>query len=134
MDLTPLKTQISAKKIDLNVSPAKMSAGNDSPGTGTRIKGQQWEDLIQDGKKQFDDQIAQLDDKLNIVLAKQEYEYLKSYNIFVKRKEFELKQLITKLNEKNSDNTVKDQKINNLEATIQSIRADQIRMEKEKDD
>jgi hypothetical protein len=68
------------------------------------------------------------------VLAKQEYEYLKSYNIFVKRKEFELRQLITKLNEKNSDNTVKDQKINNLEKTIQSIRDDQIRMEKEKDE
>lgn len=68
------------------------------------------------------------------MLAKQEYEYLKSYNIFVKRKEFELRQLITKLNEKNSDNTVKDQKINNLEKTIQSIRDDQIRMEKEKDE
>ena len=53
--------------------------------------------------------------------------------MFVKRKEFELRQLITKLNEKNQDNTVKDQKINNLEKTIQSIRDDQIRMEKEKD-
>jgi hypothetical protein len=29
---------------------------------------------------------------------------------------------------------VKDQKINNLEKTIQSIRDDQIRMEKEKDE
>lgn len=52
------------------------------------------------------------------MLAKQEYEYLKSYNIFVKRKEFELRQLITKLNQKNSDNTAKDAKINNLEKTI----------------
>ena len=71
---------------------------------------------------------------MNLVLAKQEYEYLKSYNIFVKREEFELRQLIDKLNQKNSDNTVKDQKINNLEKTIQSIRDDQIRMEKEKDE
>lgn len=71
---------------------------------------------------------------MNLVLAKQEYEYLKSYNIFVKRKEFELRQLITKLNQKNSDNTAKDAKINNLEKTIQSIRDDQIRMEKEKDE
>ena len=52
----------------------------------------------------------------------------------MKRKEFELRQLIDKLNQKNSDNTVKDQKINNLEKTIQSIRDDQIRMEKEKDE
>jgi|FLMP01.2.fsa_nt_emb hypothetical protein len=43
-----------------------------------------------------------------MVLAKQEYEYLKSYNIYVKRKEFELRELIFKLNEKNSDNTAKD--------------------------
>ena len=34
-ELEPLKTKISAKKIDLNVSPTKFSAGgNDSPGTG----------------------------------------------------------------------------------------------------
>jgi len=38
------------------------------------------------------------------------------------------------LNEKNSNNTLKDEKINNLEKTIQSIRDDQIRMEKEKDE
>ena len=43
-----------------------------------------------------------------MVLAKQEYEYLKGYNIFVKRKEHELRELIAKLNEKNSDNTIKD--------------------------
>lgn len=45
--------------------------------------------------------IEGLDVKLNLVLAKQEYEYLKSYNIFVKRKEKELRELIEKLNEKN---------------------------------
>lgn len=78
--------------------------------------------------------VSKLDDKLNLVLAKQEYEYLKSYNIYVKRKEKELRLLIDKLNEKNSNNTLKDEKINNLEKTIQSIRDDQIRMEKEKDE
>jgi len=59
---------------------------------------------------------------------------LKSYNIYVKRKEKELRELIDKLNKKNSNNTLKDEKINNLEKTIQSIQDDQIRMEKEKDD
>ena len=59
---------------------------------------------------------------MNRVLAKQEYEYLKGYNIYVKRKEKELRELIDKLNEKNSNNTLKDEKINNLERTIIAIR------------
>lgn len=59
-----------------------------------------------------------LDTKLNRVLAKQEYEYLKGYNIYVKRKERELRELIDKLNDKNSNNDRKDQKIQNLEKTI----------------
>jgi hypothetical protein len=62
--------------------------------------------------------VSKLDDKLNLVLAKQEYEYPRSYNIYVKRKEKELRLLIDKLNEKNSNNTLKDEKINNLEKTI----------------
>ena len=85
-------------------------------------------------KQQVDDVISNLDEKLNLVLAKQEYEYLKGYNIYVKRKEKELRELIEKLNQKNSNNTLKDEKINNLEKTIASIRDDQIKMEKHKDD
>jgi hypothetical protein len=50
----------------------------------------------------------------------------------VKRKEKELRELIDKLNEKNSNNTLKDEKINNLERTIHAIREDQIKQEKEK--
>jgi hypothetical protein len=38
-------------------------------------------------KEKIDGTIGNLDEKLNILLAKQEYEYLKSYNIYVKRKE-----------------------------------------------
>lgn len=69
-------------------------------------------------KEEINHVVSKLDDKLNLVLAKQEYEYLKSYNIYVKRKEKELRLLIDKLNEKNSNNTLKDEKINNLEKTI----------------
>lgn len=68
--------------------------------------------------------ISGLDDKLNRVLAKQEYEYLKGYNLYVKRKEKELRELIERLNEKNSNNTLKDEKIINLERTIFLIRDD----------
>lgn len=83
-------------------------------------------------KEKIDGTIGNLDEKLNILLAKQEYEYLKSYNIYVKRKEQELRDLINKLNERNANSTMKDDKINSLEKTIQSIRDDQIRMEEEK--
>ena len=38
------------------------------------------------------------------------------------------------LNKKNSNNTLKDEKINNLEKTIKSIKDDQHRIQKEKDD
>ena len=72
----------------------------------------------------MEDVIEGLDKKLNRVLAKQEYEYLKGYNIYVKRKEKELRELIEKLNEKNSNNTLKDEKINNLERTIHALRED----------
>jgi len=75
--------------------------------------------------------IEDLDKKLNRVLAKQEYEYLKGYNIYVKQKEKDLRELIEKLNEKNSNNTLKDEKISKLESTISAIREDQIRKEKE---
>lgn len=94
----------------------------------------QTNDEVSKLKGDIDHVVSNLDDKLNLVLAKQEYEYLKSYNIYVKRKEKELRELIDKLNEKNSNNTQKDEKINNLEKTIKSIRDDQIRMEKEKDE
>jgi chromosome segregation ATPase len=77
--------------------------------------------------------IEDLDKKLNRVLAKQEYEYLKGYNIYVKQKEKDLRELIEKLNEKNSNNTLKDEKISKLESTISAIREDQIRQEKEKE-
>ena len=90
--------------------------------------------LIESTKEQLDCVISGLDDKLNRVLAKQEYEYLKGYNLYVKRKEKELRELIERLNEKNSNNTLKDEKIINLERTIFLIRDDQVRMEKEKDE
>jgi len=49
----------------------------------------------------LDDTIKDLDQKLNRVLAKQEYDYLKGYNIYVKKKEKELRDLIKKIVEKN---------------------------------
>lgn len=53
--------------------------------------------------------------KLNRVLMKQEYDYLKGYNIYVKRKEKELRDLIQKLSDKNQNITYKDDKLSTLE-------------------
>ena len=78
--------------------------------------------------------IVDLDEKLNLVLAKQEYEYLKGYNLYIKRKEKELRDLIEKLNEKNSNNTLKDEKINQLEKAVDSLRNDLMNSEKKNDE
>ena len=78
------------------------------------------------------EQINSLDEKLNTVLSQQEFEYLKSYNIYVKRKEKDLRDLIEKLNNQNNSNSHKDEKIITLEKTIAIYRDDQIKMEREK--
>ena len=75
-------------------------------------------------KVDLDNTLKDLDVKLNRVLAKQEFDYLKGYNIYVKRKEKELRELIMKMNEKNSNSTIKDEKILSLEFTIKKIRED----------
>ena len=59
----------------------------------------------------FDNNINELDKNLNSVLRKQEYEYLQAYNIYVKRKEKELRELIDALNEKNQRSNFKDLRI-----------------------
>ena len=58
--------------------------------------------------------IGDLDTKLDKVLKKQEHDYLKAYSIYVKEKEKDLRLLITKLNEKNSNNSLKDDLIYKL--------------------
>ena len=93
---------------------------------------EQWK-KVKETNNDIQDVIADLDTRLNRVLAKQEYEYLKGYNIYVKKKEKELRQLIDKLNQKNSTSNTKDKKINDLNTTIQRIREDQINLEKMKE-
>ena len=67
--------------------------------------------MLERTKAELDDVIKDLDQKLNRVLAKQEYDYLKGYNIYVKRKEKELRDLIQKLSEKNQTSTFKDDRM-----------------------
>lgn len=74
--------------------------------------------------KALNEVISQLDVKLNQVLKKQEYEYLQAYNIYVKRKEKELRELIAALDEKNSNNNIKDMRISQLEVSLEQMRKD----------
>ena len=49
---------------------------------------------VENARKELDDVIEDLDDKLDKQLKKQEHDYLKGYSIYVKTKEKELKTLI----------------------------------------
>ena len=75
--------------------------------------------------------ISDLDVKLNRVLAKQEYEYLKGYNVYVRQKEKELKGTIQQLSERYNNQGAKEKKIVALQLAIKSIRDDQIQMDRE---
>lgn len=54
-------------------------------------------DALEHHQKEIEKEIAGLDTKLSDVLRRQEYEYLQAYNIYVKKKEKELRMLITTL-------------------------------------
>ena len=76
--------------------------------------------------------IQGLDQKLENVLKKQEHDYLKGYSLYVKQKERELREIVAKLNEKNSNNTKKEEMIQNLKITIKKMHTEQINIEQEK--
>ena len=63
------------------------------------MEGTQCDGLVQleIHQKEIDTEIMSLDTKLSEVLRRQEYEYLQAYNIYVKKKEKELRMLITTL-------------------------------------
>ena len=56
------------------------------------------------------------------MLRRQEYEYLQAYNIYVKKKEKELRELIATLQDKNEDKNFKERRIADLELTIDKLR------------
>lgn len=65
-----------------------------------------------------------LDVSMEERLRKQADEYLKGYAIYVKEKEKDLRELIFKLHEKNSNSTLKDEIIFNLKQTIKKMNDD----------
>ena len=85
----------------------------------------------QRAKQELDETIKDLDVKLNRVLAKQEYEYLKGYNVYVRQKERELKTTIAQLSERFNNQGTKEKKILALQQGIKAIRDEQIVMDRE---
>lgn len=58
---------------------------------------------------------------------------MQAYNIYVKRKEKELRSLIDALDEKNSNNNFKDLRIQQQEVTIQNMRQDHFSYEQKQE-
>jgi chromosome segregation ATPase len=82
-------------------------------------------------KGELDEVVKDLDVKLNRVLAKQEYEYLKGYNVYVRQKEKELKATIQQLSERFNNQGTKEKKILSLQQAIKAIRDEQIIMDRD---
>jgi hypothetical protein len=80
-------------------------------------------------KEELKDTIEDLDLKLNRVITKQEYDYLQGYQLFVNKKTKDLRAIIDKLNEKNANSTLKDEKIVELELIIHKLRSEALRCE-----
>jgi hypothetical protein len=74
--------------------------------------------------------ISDLDQKLAKVLEQQEEEYLKGYSVYVREKERELRDLVTKLNERNSNDSLKDEIIFGLKGQITKLYDEGIKTEK----
>lgn len=87
--------------------------------------------LIDDASDRLNDCIKDMDQKLNRVLKRQEEEYLKGYSIYVREKERELRDLVTKLNERNQNSSLKDEIIFGFKAQITSMYETTMRAEKE---
>jgi hypothetical protein len=90
------------------------------------------EDIINKHRSEINSAINVLDVSMEERLKKQADEYLKGYAIYVKEKEKDLRELIFKLHEKNSNSTLKDEIIFNLKQTIKKMNEEQIKIEGQK--
>lgn len=97
------------------------------------------DDMLSNKKKETDKLVSELDAtiqdldvKLDRVLKKQEHDYLKGYSLYVKQKERELRVLITKLNDKNSNASLKDTIIQEQLQAVKQLTNEQVKMEAEK--
>jgi hypothetical protein len=70
-------------------------------------------------KRDLNTAIDNMNHNLNTVLAKQEYDYMKCYQLYVKKKERELKELILALSERSKEaGGMKDENIKVLKHLV----------------
>ena len=74
--------------------------------------------LINDQGDAFNDLIKDFDKKLSDVISRQETEYLQGFSIYVSQREKELKEFISKLNDRQHNNNLKDEIIIGLKQQI----------------
>jgi hypothetical protein len=88
--------------------------------------------VLQRLEGEMNDTLSDLDKKLHRVLAKQEYDYMKCYTMFIKKKERELRELVEGLSERAKDaDRVKDQRIKQLEAACRQAINNETKMDKQ---
>lgn len=81
---------------------------------------------------ELEDTLKDLDVKLNRVLAKQEYDYMKCFTLLVKKKERELKALIMSLSEQSKvQGDRKDEKLRKLEVSFLKARENETKMDRQ---
>lgn len=91
-----VKTELSEKKIEQ---------------IKNRMRGYPGFEKVESVQNDFEDMISNLDSKVSKVLEKTEYDYLKGYQMYVNKRENDMKDLIDVFNEKNSKQTLKEDKI-----------------------
>ena len=80
----------------------------------------------------MDEALDDLNDKLGRVLAKQEYDYMKCYSLYVKKKERELKELIMALSERTKESGgVKDEMIMDLQRLVKKARDNESKIDRQ---
>ena len=87
--------------------------------------------LLQRLEGDLNETLGDLDQKLHRVLAKQEYDYMKCYTMFIKRKERELRELVAALSARAKEaDRDKDLRITQLEAACRQAIANETQMDK----
>jgi hypothetical protein len=86
-----------------------------SPGVDDDYDDVEPDPVLEELKDKFKEHIDCIDGSLTEVVRKHEKQYLEAYNMYVKRKEVELKDLINNIYARDKNANLKDEKIATLE-------------------
>ena len=100
------------------------------PDFSTERSKQEWVN-IKELRSHLVGHVEQMDQFIQTVLEKHEYEYMQAYNIYVKNKESEIKQIIDKITERTCDKQANEKKMQRLQNSEQRLREQYLKSEKE---